>query len=61
MIPNELKEMINELTAVALEYDAVTDIDFVDGNVKISVKPRSYKIVEANINRLTNKMADIPN
>ena len=61
MIPNELKEMINELTAVALEYDAVTDIDFVDGNVKISVKPKSYKIVESNINRLTNKMADIPN
>lgn len=42
MIPNELKEMINELTAVALEYSASADIEFVDGNIKISIKPRSY-------------------
>ena len=42
MIPNELKEFINELTAVALEYDASTDIEFVNGNIKISIKPRSY-------------------
>ena len=42
MIPNALKEMINELTAVALEYDALTNIEFVDGNIKISITPKNY-------------------
>jgi len=42
MIPNALKEMINELTAVALEYDALTNIEFADGNIKISIQPKSY-------------------
>lgn len=42
MIPNTLKEIINELTAVALEYDALTNIEFVDGNIKISIQPKSY-------------------
>lgn len=41
MIPNELKEMINELTAVALEYDTSIDIEFIDGGIKISIKSRS--------------------
>lgn len=42
MIPNALKEMISELTAVALEYDALTNIEFVDGNIKISITPKNY-------------------
>lgn len=41
MIPNALKEMINELITVALEYDALTNIEFVDGNIKISITPKS--------------------
>lgn len=42
MIPNELKEMIVEIMAVALEYDAQSEIKFEDGNVKITVTPKNY-------------------
>ena len=42
MIPNELKEMINELVAVALEYDASADIEFANGNIKISITSKNY-------------------
>lgn len=42
MIPNELKEMINELTAVALEYDASIEIEFIDGSIKISITSKNY-------------------
>lgn len=42
MIPNELKEMINELAAVALEYDAQSEINFENGNVTITVTPKNY-------------------
>ena len=42
MIPNELKEMINELTAVALEYDASIDIEFINGSIKINITSKNY-------------------
>lgn len=42
MIPNELKEFINELTAVALEYDASIDIELIDGSIKISITSKNY-------------------
>lgn len=42
MIPNELKEMIIEIMAVALEYDAQSEIKFENGNVKIIVTPKNY-------------------
>lgn len=42
MIPNELKEMINEIVAVALEYDAQSEVTFADGHVKITVNPKNY-------------------
>lgn len=41
MIPNELKEMIVEIMAVALEYDAQSEINFGNGNVKIIVIPKN--------------------
>lgn len=44
MIPVELKEMINEVTAVALEYNAGIDIDFSNGDIKISIYPNGYEL-----------------
>lgn len=48
MIPVELKEMINEVTAVALEYNAGIDIDFSNGDIKISIYPNGYELPRFN-------------
>lgn len=42
MIPNELNDMIIDIMAVALEYDAQPEINFENGNVKITVTPKDY-------------------
>ncbi len=42
MIPNELKEMITEIMAVALEYDAQSRVTFENGSVTIIVTSKNY-------------------
>lgn len=42
MIPNELNDMIIEIMAIALEYDAQPEINFENGNVKITVTSKNY-------------------
>lgn len=42
MIPNELNDMIIEIMAVALEYDAQLAINFENGNVGVTVTPKNY-------------------
>lgn len=48
MTPVELKEMINEVTAVALEYNAGIDIDFSNDDIKISIYPNGYELPRFN-------------
>lgn len=42
MIPTELNDIIIEIMAIALEYDAQPEINFENGNVIIKVVPKSY-------------------
>lgn len=42
MIPIELNDTIIEIMAIALEYDAQPEINFENGNVKITVVPKDY-------------------
>lgn len=44
MIPVELKEIINEITAITLEYNAGLDIYFSNGNIKISIYSKDNNV-----------------